>query len=86
MRRKKTVRTIELTFERSEISVALKPRSTALSWCPSCRAHVPFVTPAEAARQTGASLRTIFRWVEASEIHFLETPDRVLLVCLASLG
>ena len=85
MRRKRTSRTVELTVERSEFFVALKSRAPTLAPCAQCGSLTPFVTPAAAARSSGESLREIFRRIEAAEIHFLETPDGRLLVCLDSL-
>lgn len=86
MRRKRTTRTVELTFERSEFFVALKFRGPTLSPCAQCGGNARFVTLAEAARASGASLREIFRRIEAAEIHFLETPEGSLFVCLDSLN
>ena len=87
MRRKRTTRTVELTIERSEFYTARGPRrSVVVALCEGCGRSVPFVTPEEAARSTGASLRTVFRQIEAAEIHFLETAGGRLLVCLDSLA
>lgn len=86
MRRIRTSRTVELTVERSEFFVALKSRERTLLPCAECGGNTRFITPAEAARASGESLREIFRRIEAAEIHFIETPDGALLVCLASLN
>jgi hypothetical protein len=86
MRRRRTTRTVELTVERTEFSTPRGPRPNAVAWCGGCGRSAPFVTPEEAARSTGAGLRTVFRQIEAAEIHFLETADGVLLVCLDSLA
>ena len=43
-------------------------------------------TPDEAAILAHVSSRTIYRWVEAETIHFAETPDGLLLICLNSLS
>lgn len=86
MRRKRTTKTVELTVERSEFSVALKSRRPTFAPCAQCGRKASFVTPSEAARASGESLRTIFRRIEAAEIHFLETPEGALLVCLDSLS
>jgi excisionase family DNA binding protein len=42
-------------------------------------------TPEEAAAIAGVSTRAIYRWIEAGELHFLEGPERNLLVCSTSL-
>ncbi len=86
MRKKKTTRTIELTFERTEFFAVLKPRKSYFAECAECGGRVPVVTPEEAARASGESLREVFRRIEAAEVHFVETPDGALLVCLDSFN
>jgi predicted site-specific integrase-resolvase len=41
--------------------------------------------PEEAAHIARISPRLIYQWVEAGRLHFKETPDGSLFVCLASL-
>ena len=41
------------------------------------------LTALEAAQQTGVSERIIYRWLEDGLIHFVETRDGSLFVCLA---
>lgn len=86
MRRKRTTKTIELTVERSEFLVDAQARKSTLIRCMHCGGPARFVTLAEAATVSGESLREIFRQIEAAEIHFFETPDGALLVCLDSLN
>jgi excisionase family DNA binding protein len=40
--------------------------------------------PHEAAINAGVSQRTIYRWIEDGRIHFVETTDGSLFVCLTS--
>jgi len=42
-------------------------------------------TPEEAAVLTHVSTRTIYRRVEAGRVHFTETAEGLLLVCLNSI-
>ncbi len=86
MRRKRTSRTVELTVERSEFFAAQTSRGPTFSRCVQCGGNARFVTPAEAARSSGESLREIFRRIEAGEVHFQETPEGALLICLDSLN
>jgi hypothetical protein len=44
------------------------------------------VTADEAASQAGLSARAIYQLIEARALHFIETPDRLVFVCLNSLG
>jgi hypothetical protein len=39
----------------------------------------------EAVAIAGVSPRTIYRWIEAHEIHFLERADGLLVICPNSL-
>jgi predicted site-specific integrase-resolvase len=41
--------------------------------------------PETAATISGITLRTLFRWIESGHIHFVETPEGSLFVCLESL-
>jgi hypothetical protein len=40
------------------------------------------ITPVDAAVLARVSTRTIYRWIEAEKLHFTETPDGLLHVCL----
>ena len=43
------------------------------------------ITANQAAIVAGVNSRTIYRWVEADRLHFIETPEGLLLVCLNSI-
>jgi predicted site-specific integrase-resolvase len=43
------------------------------------------VTLDQAARIARVSSRTIYRWVEAEKVHFIESAEGTLLVCLNSI-
>ncbi|HKS91869.1 MAG TPA: hypothetical protein VJQ83_08065 [Tepidiformaceae bacterium] len=55
-----------------------------LMWCPSCRRQVDMVTPEQAGRIAGVSTRTIYRWVEAEAVHFIEDCGHPL-ICVPGL-
>lgn len=82
----KTKRTIELTFETSSISVLRRLARPVFHWCDLCCGHVMMISPEQAAVQAGVTVRAIYSRVEAGQIHFLETSDGSLLVCVYSLG
>lgn len=44
------------------------------------------VTPERAAAIAGVTVRTINRWVEAESVHFTETRNGLLLLCVYSLS
>ncbi len=52
--------------------------------CPKCLAGNQMVTATMAANISKHSLRTICRWVEAEQVHYLEDPDG-LFICLSSM-
>ncbi len=43
------------------------------------------ITPEQSAAVAGVSLRTVFHWVEAGRVHFAESTNENLAICLASL-
>ncbi|HUR96886.1 MAG TPA: hypothetical protein VMZ26_02345 [Pyrinomonadaceae bacterium] len=74
----------EIEIEMSE-TVAYSSRSERLeNFCPSCRSMTEMATPSVAAVLRKATEREIYRLVETSKVHFVET-DRVL-ICLKSLA
>lgn len=83
----KRKRRTEITVE-TETIVCLRRRSHAAltGWCPQCAVEVKLVTPEEAGLLTGFSLRDICRKVEAGCLHFRETADGRLFICLNSLN
>ncbi len=80
-----TKRRTEITVETSRVLVIGKCRRSLLGWCSGCGQRVRMVTPEEAAMAAGTSARAIYRLVEANELHFTETPDARLFICLNSL-
>lgn len=56
-----------------------------LGWCADCAQPSRWTTPDCAAALRNVSLRTIYRWVEANSIHFNETIDGQVLLCVNSL-
>jgi hypothetical protein len=75
-----------VTVETRSLSV-IRPASEAIElWCKDCAAIVPMVTPESAARLTVATVRAIYRRIEAGDLHFAETANGLLLVCSDSLA
>lgn len=83
----KRKRRTEITVE-TETIVCLRRRSQAalIAWCPQCAAEVKLVTPEAAALHSGLSLRAIYRRIEADRLHFSETAEGQLFICLNSLN
>ena len=82
MRRRKRM---EITIE-SSLQVIRPSPNHALAWCEACSSSVPWITPEEAAVLANVSTRTVYRWVEAGRLHFIETARRAILICPNSLS
>jgi hypothetical protein len=75
----------EITVETHRVFVVRRPTGVQTAWCSACNELVEMITPDEGAKLAGISSRTIYRSVEAESIHFTETHDGSLLICLDSL-
>ena len=83
MRRKR--RTEVFVETEVEIEVRRRTRRLAPVWCAACGAEVEMAAPDVAGAAVEVSARTVFGWVEAGRVHFTETTEGALLVCLQSL-
>jgi hypothetical protein len=54
-------------------------------WCPECDQETVMISIEETALLTHVSGREICRWIYGNRIHFTETSDGSLLVCLNGL-
>lgn len=55
------------------------------SWCAKCGEIGLMLKPEQANAVSGLSVLAICRRADAGELHFIETPDGMLFVCLNSL-
>lgn len=88
-------RRTEITIETDRLLVLGSGQHTAsgsherhlrpLIWCLSCADHVRPLSTDEAAIQAHVSSLTIFHWVESERLHYIESPDGLLLICPNSL-
>lgn len=78
-------RMTKITLETERIIWLRQRRGFAPVWCAGCGDKTRMVSADEAALLTRMSARTLYRWIEAERIHFTETPDGLLMVCLKSL-
>jgi hypothetical protein len=85
MRTKKTNKRIEITVETERVLIVRRGQGFVRGWCEACAAQVKMASAGEAASVAGVSQRTIYRWVETEKLHFSETPEGWLLICLNSL-
>ena len=82
MRRKKKT---EIIVERDQVLVIKRLDSQAAEWCERCRKETRMISVDEAAAVAGISARTVYRRVEEDLVHFTETPEGGLLICITSL-
>jgi hypothetical protein len=78
-------RRIEVMIETHQTWIIRQVGPTPPAWCAGCARMVRMITAEEAARLVHQSTRTIYTWVEAGRLHYRETPEGFLHVCLDSL-
>lgn len=79
-------RRTEITIETSRRVVVRQFQAAVRVWCGDCTAEVMMVSANEAAALAGVSSRTIYRWIEDGEIHFVEDSGGLIRVCANSIG
>ncbi|HMV51883.1 MAG TPA: hypothetical protein PLD20_23290 [Blastocatellia bacterium] len=75
--------TTKIEIETQEVLVIHRSSFAAPPSCPDCSGNV-MLSPEQVADLTGTSQRTIFRWIELGIVHFRETPEGKLYVCVNS--
>ena len=81
----KRISRTEIKLEMSQFfEIRMGPRPDRV-WCSECAATARMLRPVVAALVCGTSARAIYRRVEEGKLHFMETEDGLLLICLASL-
>ena len=80
-------RRLEITTHRHEvIAVQVQPLEMALrSRCPVCQCDVNMLPVALVTKTARVSSRTVYRWVEENQLHFVESSDGTVLICENSL-
>jgi hypothetical protein len=81
----KTKRRTEITVETDRFIVIRRRIGSPPARCAVCEGQVKMVTPDEAALLARVTSRTVYRWIEADKLHFAETSEGQLFVCLNSL-
>jgi hypothetical protein len=83
MTRRKT--TIVVTIEQRQRMTVRRGHRSIDGWCDECSAEALLLSPDEAAAVLQTNAREIFRQVEAGTVHFVESIDGSLRVCVNSL-
>ncbi len=74
---------IESALATNNITYLRRPSQTALVLCERCGCGMLLLE--EAVAVAGVSSRALYRSVEAGALHFAETRDGLLLLCLNSM-
>lgn len=82
---KSTKQITEITIEKERVLLVRRRQTSAIEWCARCSDRVAMLPLDQAASVAGVSSRTIYRLVENGQLHFQDTPEGMLLVCLDSL-
>lgn len=78
-------RRTEILLEITQLLVIKRGGNSGLAWCDGCARNVHMVSTEKAAIIARQSTRSIYQWVEAGRVHFMEKPEGHLLICLDSL-
>ena len=79
-------RRTEIKIQMERLVIVRPRRSTnMIEWCEACAGLTRMLTVDEAAAVARSTSRDIYRRVEAGELHFMETPEGSLLICLDSI-
>ena len=74
-----------ITVRKSEVIVIWKSQGIALADCPQCNKQAEMLSAEQIVTLTGISSLNLFKLVESGQIHFRETAQGHLLICLESL-
>src|SRR6266540_4656720 len=77
-------RKIQLTIETHQLLIISRAKGSTQGWYSECAGNGPLIKP-EGGGSAGVRPRTIYRRVEAGLVHFAESPEGWLLICLNSL-
>jgi hypothetical protein len=78
-------RKIEIAFETRKTVTWRRHTETLDAWCESCAAQSLMLGAQPAALRAKLSLRQICQQVESGNLHFKETEEGRLFICLLSL-
>lgn len=79
-------RTTTITSETHEVLIVRRGSEPSIRmWCGECSAEVEMLQPEEAAAIANVSTRTIYRWIEAAQIHHAESVGGNVIVCPKNL-
>jgi len=79
-------KTTTISSETHEVFIVTRTtQGTIRTWCNECAAEVDMLRPEEAAAIAKVSTRTVYRWIEDSQIHHTESDGGNVVVCSKEL-
>jgi hypothetical protein len=75
----------EIAIEVDRVVIVKAAKKPASAVCNECGIESQFISVVEAHRLAGISLRRCICLIEGERLHFLETADGMLFICLTSL-
>lgn len=79
------IKRTEITVETVRMLKIKVRRRASARWCDGCGGEVSYVHAEEAAALSGLDVDRLARLLRAGQLHAIETPDKILLVCAVSL-
>ncbi len=76
----------DVTTEKRRIVIINRSYLSPQKTCDRCPEPSGMITPDETAALWNVSTRTVYRWLETGAVHFTETAEGMLLLCLSSLA
>lgn len=80
-----TIERNELLLEKREVLIIHRRGEAHTPFCAECGNLAILMTLEEATATSGLSMRLLCRLVEAGQLHFIETPKGILLLCSDTL-
>ncbi len=78
-------RRTEIILEVERTWISRGQGGPVFGWCGGCAKEAWMLKPEQAALITYQNTRTIYRRIEAGQVHYTEGRDGLLLVCLESV-
>ena len=75
----------EVIIETERVLQISSRTGRSIHWCDLCSRQMPMLTVEEAAAMMGVSTDEILRKMMDDELHFLQTPGKIVRICPNSL-
>ena len=83
---KRELKSVAGGIQKRQLVIINRPFVSPQKRCDRCTEPSGMITPDEAAALCEVSTRTVYRWLDTGSIHFSESDNGGLLICLLSLA